>query len=230
MSDVSGRLACATKSTYFTTCPTYTDNADANIALYFPGSNSEAEAYFGSGPNQGNAAIPFVQISFSTPFVYAPVSDKFPSNVASENFGYVPQTLIEWMAQDYDYVAKFPGIASCLPGGPSVAYFCPLQERPNVFNPYFQVLHPQPLLEPGSTVSLTITVTGVGCFHPGECPTAAAPGSTAVAATAAVTSGADELQNAKTSDAVPAGNRTYSPCISNTGRIATKMAPSISVS
>ena len=154
-----------------------------------------------------------VQISFSKPFVYAPVSDEFPRDVVNENLGYVPQTLIDWMAQDSDYVSKFPGIASCLPGGPSVDfynYFCRSREGgiPHDNAVGFGQVH---VRETDLTTSLTYTVTGEGCFHPGSCPTAAAPSSTAVAATPEVT-GAERLQNTGASKTAPTRDRTFGLC------------------
>ena len=213
VADNFGRPACVTTSTYRATCaaPTnprwnltaarvdsYTESAETQSALYITGINSNAERYFGSNKNRGSAMISVeidvVQVSFSKPFVYAPLSDQFPSKVLNENLGYVPQTLIEWMARNSDYVSKFPGIASCLPGGPSVdffLYFCPLL-NPAIF------LGLQ-LAEPHLTVSSTVTVAGDGCFHPGACPTSAAPGATAVTATPEVTPEAERLPKAEAS-------------------------------
>lgn len=196
--DKDGRAACATTSTYQATCPAqtyaswnynatrldnYTESAATKSALYITGINSNAERYFDSGSKQ--EALDVIHVSFSKPFIYAPLSDQFPSKVLNENLGYVPQTLIEWMARNSDYVSKFPGIASCLPGGPSVdffLYFCPLLNP--AMGPIFLGLQ---FSEPHLTVSSTVTVAGEGCFHPGACPTPAAPGATAVAATPEVT-------------------------------------------
>lgn len=207
VSDGYGRPACATKSTYSTTCP---ENANTNSALYFTGINSNVERYFDISLKNRSAIID-VPISFSTPFVYAPLSDQFPSSIVNENLGYVPQTLIEWMAQDSHYVSKFPGIASCLPGGPSVdfsSYFCPSHPPHEAAQPAFVALKGQSHL----IVSTTITVAGQGCFHPGACPTTAAPGAPAVAATAEVTPTAEPLQKAGASNAAPTPDRTFSPC------------------
>lgn len=160
----------------------YTESAKTQSVLYITGINSNAERYFSSSPKQESAMIPVnldaVQVLFSKPFVYAPSSDQFPSKIANENLGYVPQTLIEWMARDSDYVSKVPGIASCLPGGPSVdffSYFCP-PLTPGGGNNFLQLQFGGSDL----TVSSTVTVAGEGCFHPGACPTPAAPGATAV--------------------------------------------------
>ena len=198
ISDIDGLPACATTSTYRATCST---NTQSQSALYITDINSNAEDYFNSSQDQRSAIAidnpDVVPISFSKPFVYIPLSDPFPSRVANENFGYVPQTLIEWMAQESDYSSKFPGIASCLPGGPPIDfsyYFC---GSPSLA-PGVDFLQVQ-VREPDLTVSTTITVAGEGCFHPGACHTPATPGATAVTATAAVTPEAERLPNAGSS-------------------------------
>ena len=252
VSDEHGHPACATRSTHFTTCSAqaystlnlttanYTENASTNSPLYFTGINSNAEKYFDRSAKNASATIDVVPISFSTPFVYAPLGDQFPSSVVNENLGYVPQNLIEWMAQDSQYVSKFPGIASCLPGGPSInfsAYFCTTQAflepidflKVQIKEPgltvsttvtvagtqAFQAALPEifaQISKPDLTVSTTFTVAGKGCFHPGACPTTAAPGATAVAATAEATPEAEQLQKAETSNMAPDPDRTFSPC------------------
>lgn len=125
-----------------------------------------------------------VPVSFSKPFIYVPRDDYFPYQVMNENFGYVPQSLIDWMAQDPEYVSKYPGIASCLPGGPSIDFkaddSCTRKEGP-ANRIIFQIFAPD------LTTSSTVTIAGRGCFHPGACPTSAAPGAAAVAATPVVT-------------------------------------------
>ena len=172
VTDENGRLMCVTTSTYSTNCPILNDPDP----VYITGVNSNAESYFSPGPKSPST----VQISFSTPFLFAPLNDPFPAKVVNEYLGYVPQTLIEWMAQHSEYVSKYPGIASCLPGGPSVDFayfFCP---------PGWDLLGALEA-EHDLTFSSTVTVAGKGCFHPGACPTPAAPGDTPVAAIPAVT-------------------------------------------
>lgn len=178
----------------------YTESAKTKNALYITGVNSNAERYFNSRPNRGSAMIPgnmdVVQVSFSKPFVYAPFSDRFPSKVINDNLGYVPQTLIDWMAQDSDYVSRIPGIASCLPGGPSAIfspYLCslPVSNGPHI-KPY-DYIHFE-TAAPDLTVSSTVTVAGKGCFHPGACPTPAVPGATAVATAPEATSEPERLR------------------------------------
>ena len=182
--DKSGHLKCATTSTYPAQCP---DLPQKPTPLPISGINSNAELYFSPGPKIDSAILSskfdMVSISFSTPFVYAPLSDPFPSKVVNENLGYVPQNLIEWIAQQPDYVSEVPGIATCLPGGPSIAFydysFCP----PSDYHIFFQIN----LGASDLTVSSTVTVAGRGCFHPGACPTPAAPGAAAAATTPLVT-------------------------------------------
>ena len=127
-----------------------------------------------------------VPVSFSKPFVYVARYDYFPNQIMNENFGYVPQSLVDWMAQDPDYVSKYPGIASCLPGGPAIDFkandSC-IPGIPNVLPVNFQINYDAPDL----TVSSTVTIAGRGCFHPGACPTPATPGAAAVATTPVVT-------------------------------------------
>ena len=206
--DKEGHLRCATTSIHRAECPdpgqtrsnatiatvnNSTQSRGHSTAFHITGINSNAEAYFSNRQKLDSAIMSskfdMVQVSFSKPFVYAPLSDQYPSNIVNENFGYVPQTLIEWIAQQSDYVSKFPSIASCLPGGPSIDFnareTCPHSDILNahVF-PYFLIY------QTGAddlTVSTTVTIAGRGCFHPGACPTPAAPGAAAAATTPLVT-------------------------------------------
>ena len=170
-----------------------TNSAGSPTPLPITGINSNAELYFSPGQKNDSAILAskfdMVSISFSRPFVYAPLSDPFPSKVVNENLGYVPQNLIEWMAQQPDYVSEVPGIATCLPGGPSIDFydyhFCPSPAAkiavPSV--PLFGFNH----RATGLTTSTTVTIAGRGCFHPGACPTPAAPGATATTTTPLIT-------------------------------------------
>jgi hypothetical protein len=75
-------------------------------------------------------------ISLTTPFVYRPArgANGAPNLEAgctqsdgTENFGYVPQTLLDFIIADRNYAAQYPGLENCLPGGPSilpVSYSC----------------------------------------------------------------------------------------------------------
>ena len=181
--DKNGHLRCATTSTYRAKCSGH------STALQITGINSNAESYFFTGHKPGSAVksskFDMVHGSFSTPFVYAPHHDQFPSEIVNENFGYVPQTLVEWIARHPDYVSEFPGIASCLPGGPSIGFNVrDICSRPPSHDSGRIRLGFQP---PASTISSTITIARRGCFHPGACPTSASPGATPVATTPLVT-------------------------------------------
>ena len=204
--DRNGRLVCATTSTYRATCPTtayvesnsttagvdnHTQSAQPPEALQITGVNSNAESYFSTGPKMDSANVSakfdMVQVSFSKPFVYAPFSDPFPTKIVNENLGYVPETLIEWIAQHPDYVSKYPGIASCLPGGPSIDF----DTNEICSHPTFRAMNAAQLLAQGRaselTITSTVTIAGRGCFHPGACSTPAAPGAMPVAPTPVVT-------------------------------------------
>lgn len=197
---------CATTSTYRASSPVtayaeinpttvqvgnHTRSANPQGALQITGVNSNAESYFSTGPKMDSAIISakfgMVDISFSKPFVYAPSGEQFSTQVVNEDFGYVPQTLIEWIAQHPDYISKFPGIVSCLPGGPSIDL------TTDRIQP--QGVHPALVVQPEAselTVSSTVTIVGIGCFHPGACSTPAAPGAMVSATTPAVTSEAPD--------------------------------------
>lgn len=220
VSDKDGRPACATTSTYRAICPArtynnYTQSAQTQEPLYVTGINYNAERYFSSSPKNGSAMTPVtldeIQLSFSKPFVYAaPLSDQSLFTIVNENLGYVPQNLIEWMAENPDYVSKFPGIGSCSPGGPSVNFFSHLclPPPPVAGNNFLQILYGEAQL----TVTTTVTVAGKGCFHPGACPTPAAPGAAAVAATPEITPEAERLQTAAASSTAQAQDSVFTLC------------------
>ena len=54
--------------------------------------------------------------STTAPF---PTSTALTIDVLNIDYGYVPQELIDWMAADPDYSARYPGLESCLPAGKS---------------------------------------------------------------------------------------------------------------
>jgi hypothetical protein len=70
-----------------------------------------------------------LEITLTTPFIYQPTRG---ANIATEdeaycyqsggaeNFGYVPQTLVDYLAQDPYYLGLYPDLTSCLPAGPSI--------------------------------------------------------------------------------------------------------------
>ena len=209
VADSNGQLVCATTSSYFTTCGCSTNTQDP---LLFPGINSYAEAYFDN-------SISVTEISLSIPLIYFPLMGANPyanqnkhrralapattypdpSDGVDVDFGYFPQILIDLMALNPDYVAQYPQLASCLPGGPSIDLSeleCPSG------NDEFLESPPIPTISSQSTIILN------GCFNPGTCPTqAAAPGAIPNAAVPMATAAPD---NAPTSGlSPPLGPRKY---------------------
>ncbi|KAL9632971.1 MAG: hypothetical protein Q9204_003586 [Flavoplaca sp. TL-2023a] len=95
-----------------------------------------------------------------------PPFDSF--NDVAEDYGHVPQALLDWMVKDPLYVAQFPGLASCGLGGPQIKVmnlmgFC--EWVAPVFGEPVSVL----------TVGTENVVDAAGCFHPGACPTILVP-------------------------------------------------------
>ncbi|KAL8858961.1 MAG: hypothetical protein Q9178_004442 [Gyalolechia marmorata] len=126
-------------------------------------------------------------VSFSTPFVYLPIRFATAAHIivdiklagpsdrnkralapattfgdindgAPEDYGYIPQALIDWAVQD----DKYPGLASCLPGGPRIEQ----NETCKRVEPAFQEAVPD------LTLSSAVTVDDDGCFDPVGCPNA----------------------------------------------------------
>ncbi|KAI4138347.1 MAG: hypothetical protein LQ341_004715, partial [Variospora aurantia] len=108
---------------------------------------------------------------------------------AVEDFGYVPQTLIDWMAQNPDYAAQYPGLKDCLPGGPPIMPpGCGLSPAPGLADPV-----------PALTVNEAQTVRGEGCYHPGACPIAEVMGeASGIQASPAVAASKNEAQPTQT--------------------------------
>jgi hypothetical protein len=85
-----------------------------------------------------------LEITLTTPFIYQPTRG---ANAATEdpeacfqgdgteNFGYVPQTLVDYLARDPHYLSLYPDLTSCLPAGPSIL---PIMEKCRV--PFAEVI------------------------------------------------------------------------------------------
>lgn len=84
---------------------------------------------------------------------------------ATEDFGYVPQALIDWMARDPNYIAQYPGLASCLPGGPPIK----VPSGKGMCGVDWSPVYQEPVL--ALTVNEEFTIVGDGCLHAGACPT-----------------------------------------------------------
>ncbi|KAL6717300.1 hypothetical protein ACLMJK_005215 [Lecanora helva] len=146
--------------------------------------------YHGDGIKTLPPSRTHVAISFTTPFVYIPSYTSSKSSSATlisldaveflkpaagyaldpiEKFGYVPQSLIRWIADNPVYASQYPGIGSCLPGGPYIDLGkgdCLLAAP----------VAPEEALPAGAlTTSSQVTVTSAGCFHPGACPARTEP-------------------------------------------------------
>ncbi len=81
------------------------------------------------------------------------------SVTATEDYDYIPKTLIEWMAQQSGYVPQYPHLKSCLAREPSIV-------------PGFTCTPVAPVYAsevPDLTTSLSYTVTCLDCFHSGAC-------------------------------------------------------------
>ncbi|KAL8728620.1 MAG: hypothetical protein Q9166_005273 [cf. Caloplaca sp. 2 TL-2023] len=123
----------------------------------------------------------------------ATLTDRYAG--AAEDFGYVPQALIDWMARNPYYAAQYPGLASCLPGGPSIEPHNLCEDT--IATP---AMAPPQIAVPDLTVSTTITVQVDGCFHPGTCSTTQPPvqgvSDEAIAATASSRDISQPVKNA----------------------------------
>ena len=105
--------------------------------------------------------------------------------------GFLPSDIIPWMLKNPDYLTQYPGLASCLPGGPSIDFGLGCYEvAPETAGPV-----------PDLTTGSAVTVEGVGCFHPGNCPAAS---TSAPAAAPAVVVDAAHVSNTASANVVPA--------------------------
>ncbi|KAL8796934.1 MAG: hypothetical protein Q9195_000705 [Heterodermia aff. obscurata] len=99
-------------------------------------------------------------------------STKYDTLVA--DYGYIPQVVIDSMANDPEYIRQYPSLASCLPGGPSIIPIKDHEPWINVAADGCAWAAPEVLESvPDLTTSSGATVKGVGCFHPGNCATMA---------------------------------------------------------
>ncbi len=116
-------------------------------------------------------------ITIQTPFVHIPPN----SRLNAEAFGFVPQQLIDSMAQDPGYLEKYPQLVSCLPGGPPVVHAFHLGD---VAVAAIDIAHSS---ANELTTSTTVTIHSHRCYNQGPCPTLPAPGAILQAPTPAIT-------------------------------------------
>lgn len=91
---------------------------------------------------------------------------------SGQDYGYVPQALIDWMARDPNYVSQYPYLASCYPGGPTIKPDDLADEVDGVCSIEAAAAQAASAV-PDLTTSTQVTVSSAGCFHPGACPTPA---------------------------------------------------------
>ena len=149
------------------TCVTTSINAQCECA--FPYCNDNVFSYF---DNRGSAFI-HDTITLQTPFVHIPSN---PS-VNAEAFGFVPQRLIDSMAQAPGYLAKYPQLVSILPGGPRIgrvkgagAFIEKELTSANVL-----------------TSATTVTISSNACYNKGQCSISPTPVAKSQAPTPTIT-------------------------------------------
>ena len=108
------------------------------------------------------------------------------------DYGYVPQEVIDSIAQIPEYIKQYPTLVSCLPGGPSILPIKDHEPWINVIADGCAAAAPEALSPvPDLTTSLGATIQAEGCFHPGACAatvtTVPAPASTPVLTLPAIT-------------------------------------------
>ena len=161
--------ATVTHITQATTSFSTTEISFPTPYLYFPSRGKTEVQNTGDLPH-------IVGISTSVLDKRAPLtktsqtSTKYDTLVA--DYGFVPQVLIDSMAHDPEYVRRYPNLASCLPGGPSIIPIKDHEPWMNVFADGCAGAAPAALESvPDLTTSSGATVKGAGCFHPGNCAT-----------------------------------------------------------
>ena len=188
-----GRPQCATPSTYYG-CDSVTLDTNPQIELEFTSSRGLLMAQPWAAkmvrPKRGirTGSIQSLDLhttlTFQTPFTYIPVSSP-----GSEGYGYVPQTLIDWMAQDPGYRVRYPELKLCKPGGPPVQPIFTAPTSELVIQPPVAPVAPagpDVLLHTNAlTTSVAATVTSAACFNPDACAPVASPGAGAGAGASA---------------------------------------------
>ncbi|KAE9374135.1 hypothetical protein N431DRAFT_556531 [Stipitochalara longipes BDJ] len=113
--------------TVFTTTPTMTETLTTQATYY---TNSDGSIVTPS-PDQ-----PGLVISLTTPFIYQPPwgstqpTAQCKRTANSEQYGYIPQTLLNYLIKNPFYSSQYPGLASCVPGGPSLLQgICPFAQQ-----------------------------------------------------------------------------------------------------
>lgn len=142
--------------------------------LYFPPEAATEAEFFDYNNMIFPASIPGAVTTSSTPSPTTTISltstvtytysSPAPIDTVNDNYGFIPSGIIPWMLQNPDYANQYPGLESCLAGGPTIT--------PNTG--CVSVAPATAEVVPDLTASAATTVKGLGCFHPGNCPAAAA--------------------------------------------------------
>jgi hypothetical protein len=125
--NIAGLTKSATYTTTITDTIPYSDYTDTGTWTW----SSYSTYYVNSLGQPIPPQVPptGVTISLTTPFIYQPErgakgeddeGQHCLQNTGTENYGYIPQTLLDFLIQNEQYSAQYPGLSSCLPGGPSI--------------------------------------------------------------------------------------------------------------
>ncbi|KAK0113417.1 hypothetical protein ONS95_013674 [Cadophora gregata] len=134
-SDVAEPLTLSVLSSFGTEIFITGSQSDQISSIYVDADSSETCCPDGSGTMITATTRTEVVISLETPFIYLPSKGRrgFRGDTTTchqtggtENYGYVPRTLLEYLVNKSDYSSQYPGLESCLPGGPSIfqSAFC----------------------------------------------------------------------------------------------------------
>jgi hypothetical protein len=126
ITDDGGNLACGTAIGGFL-------NLNSNAQAYFGGAGA-SPIYRPAGDPDVNPRAPTLVapaiITLATPFIYQPARGRLGTTISeacggkiapdTEDYGYVPQTVLDHLIGNKDIAAQYPGLSACLPAGPSI--------------------------------------------------------------------------------------------------------------
>ena len=178
--------ATVTNITHAATSFFTTELSFATPFLYFPSRGTTEVQNTGDLPQLVGQSTPGASLdarALST--TNSHTSTKYDPLLA--DYGYVPQEVIDSLAQIPEYIKQYPSLASCLPGGPSILPIKDHEPWINIIADGCAAAAPGVLSSvPDLTTSLGATVQAEGCFHPGACAamvtSVPAPASTPVVA------------------------------------------------
>ena len=189
VTEPNGQLACVTTSTFYPS--TFNPSIPSSVIFTGINSNAEQyyssapAAMSATVAAEISLSTPFVLPLGSTPADYTSLtlptpaisdyinskrkmaravttSPSLPLNSSVSEYGYVPNFFISFLAQDSNYEAQFPELASCFPGGPSIdpgTKTSGLVEGPTLIGSLVSsttsVAHPSGCFDPNSPACLT---------------------------------------------------------------------------